>query len=100
MALQLHTPVEIRRKLADRVRALRLDQDLTQATLAKRAGISLPTLQRYEQSGKTSLENVLRICQALGRLDEFDTLLRPARASTLAELEEQEPATPRRRGKR
>ena len=101
MALQLHTTVEIRRKLADRVRELRLAQGLRQATLAARAGVSLATLQRYEQSGKTSLENLLRISQALGRLDEFDALLRPPAAASIAELEQLEPeAPPRRRGSR
>jgi DNA-binding Xre family transcriptional regulator len=87
MSLQLHTPVEIRHKLAARLRSLRLARGWKQSTLASRAAVSVSTVQRYEQTGKTSLENLLRICQALGRLDEFEQLLRPARANSMAELE-------------
>ena len=101
MSLQLHTPVEIRRKLAARLRGLRIARDWKQSTLATRAGISVSTLQRYERTGKTSVENLLLICHALGRLDEFDQLFRPARANSIAELERSDPDTPKRsRGKK
>ena len=85
------------------VRALRLQRSWTQSTLARRAGVSLPTVQRYEQTGRTSVEILLRLCHALGRLDEFAELLRPAPASSLAELETREEARrepTRKRGSR
>ena len=96
-SLQLTTPSEIERLLADRLRAERLRQGWKQSTLAKRSGVSVPTLRRYERTGRTNLHNLLRLCHALGRLQEFGDLLAPPRASSLAELERLEKAgTPQR----
>jgi transcriptional regulator with XRE-family HTH domain len=85
--LQLHTPEEMERRLAERVRAERLRCNWKQSTLAERSGVSLPTVRRYERTGRTSLENLLKLCHALGRLDEFADLLEPPVAASIAELE-------------
>lgn len=101
--LQFHGPDDIARQLADRVRAERLRLTWKQSTLAKRAGVSLPTLRRYERTGRTGIENLLRLCHALGRLDEFAALLAPPRATSMKELEAQAAAVAgptRRRGVR
>ncbi|MFI5379627.1 MAG: helix-turn-helix transcriptional regulator [Tepidisphaerales bacterium] len=98
--LQLHTPPEMQRAVADRVRQVRLDLGLKQATLAGRAGVTLASLRRFEQTGEASLKLFLRVCHALGRLDEFDAILRPPPARSLAELEARETRRPRQRGSR
>ena len=100
--LQLNTPEEIVRQLADRVRGDRLRRGWKQSTLAERSGVSLPTLRRYERTGRTSLENLLRLCFALGRLDEFAELLKPPAARTMADLEAMDAASQpkRKRGVR
>ena len=98
--MQLYDPDDAARQLADRVRAERLRQDLTQDTLAKRAGVSLPTVQRYERTGQATVENLLKLCHALGRLDEFAELLAPPPASSLAELEGRVEMPKRQRGSR
>ena len=100
MALQLHDPEEVRLLLSGRVRQLRLFAGWKQSTLALRAGVSLPTLRRFERTGKTSLENFLRICHALGHLDVVADCLKPPPARSLAELEQQSPASARQRGRR
>jgi transcriptional regulator with XRE-family HTH domain len=86
-SLQLQTPDEMARQLAERVRDERLRLSWKQETLARRSGVSLPTIRRYERTGRTSVENLLKLCHALGRLDEFAALLKPPPAETLAELE-------------
>jgi transcriptional regulator with XRE-family HTH domain len=97
-ALQLYGPEDIARRLAVRVRDERLRRGWKQATLAERAGISLPTIRRYERTGRTSVENLFRLCHALGRLDEFAELLEPPAASSIAELEARSmAAAPRRK---
>jgi transcriptional regulator with XRE-family HTH domain len=70
--------------------------------VSERSGVSLPTVRRYERSGRTSLQNLLKLCHALGRLDEFAGLMAPPPASSLADLESRAAiATPaRKRGKR
>ena len=96
--IQLHSPEEMADQLARRLRDERLRRDWKQSTLAERSGVSLPTIRRYERTGRTSLENFLRLCHALGRLDEFDGLLEPPAASSLAELEARSVSpTPRRK---
>lgn len=100
--LQLHTPAEMALALARRLRDERLRLDWKQETLAERSGVSLPTIRRYERTGRTSVANLLRLCHALGRLDEFDALLRPPPAASIADLKtrEQAAAARRRRGAR
>ena len=75
--LQLHTPPEMQRALADRMRQVRLSLGLKQSTLAGRAGVTLASLRRFEQTGEASLKLLLRVCHVLGRLDEFNDILCP-----------------------
>lgn len=97
---RLHTPTGVQRLLADRVRDARLGMGLKQSTLAERAGVSLPTLRRFEQAGEISLKHLMRICHALSRLGDFDGLLRPPPAATMAELESRQERPKRKRGSR
>jgi HTH-type transcriptional regulator / antitoxin HipB len=86
--------------LADRVRQIRLGLELKQATLAARAGVTLASLRRFERTGEASLKLLLRVCHALGRVDEFDTILRPPAAQSLAELELRAAQPKRQRGRK
>lgn len=85
--IQLHSPRDIGQELARRAKHLRLLKGWKQATLAARSGVTLASLKRFETTGKVSLESLLRICHALGRLDEFNLLLHPPAARLLDELE-------------
>lgn len=95
----LNTPEQVGKTLAARIRALRLAKGWKQATLAERAGVSLGSLRRFESSGQVSLQHLLELAFALNRLDDFDSLLQPPRASSLAELEAAEKQPTRRRGR-
>jgi len=95
----LETPEQASKALAARAKALRLAQGWKQVTLAQRSGVSLASLRRFEESGKVSLENLLELAFALHRLDDFDALLQPPRASSLAELEVAERRPARKRGR-
>lgn len=85
-AYSLHTPEKIAFQLAERLKAARLASGFKQTTLAERAGVSLGSLRRFEQSGQASLDLVLRLAFALGRLDDFSTLLDGSQPQSLAEL--------------
>jgi transcriptional regulator with XRE-family HTH domain len=100
MTLQLHDPHEMSVLLAGRLRELRLLAGWKQSTVAARAGVSLPTLRRFERTGRTSLASFLRICHALGRLDELAGLLVPPPARTIEDLERRSGRPARRRGRR
>jgi transcriptional regulator with XRE-family HTH domain len=95
----LHTPEKIGKALAARLKALRLAQGWKQVTLAERSGVSLASLRRFEASGQVSLQHLLLLAFALNRLDDFDALLQPPRAASLAELEAAETRPVRRRGR-
>lgn len=101
-SLQLLTPEEIERRLADRVRAERLARNWRQSTLAARSGVSVPTIRRYEKTGRIGLHNLLLLLEALGRLDELRSLLEPPPAASFEALEARAAAraNPRRRGTR
>ena len=84
---QLETPEGVAAALAERCRDLRLVRKWKQSTLAERAGVSLASLRRFEQTGRVSLKSLLRLSFALGRLGDFDSLLQPPPADSIEALE-------------
>ena len=88
LSLYLKSPLEIAQELAARARACRLGHNLTQAGLAKRSGVSLPSLKRFERTGQISLESLLKIALILDVLEDFEGVFsaRPHRAETLDDL--------------
>jgi HTH-type transcriptional regulator/antitoxin HipB len=95
----LQTPEKVSQSLAARIKALRLARGWKQITLAERSGVTLASLRRFEESGKVSLQNLLDLAFALNRLDDFDTLLQPPPAASIAELEAAEKRPARKRGR-
>lgn len=73
--------------LGAKVKALRLLAGWKRVTLAERAGVTVSSLKRFEQTGQASLELVLRVALSLGRLVEFEKLLEPPPARSIDELE-------------
>ena len=95
----LTMPEQVAATLAGRIRTLRLAQGWKQSTLAERSGVSLGSLRRFEDTCKISLESLLRLAFTLYRLDDFDGLLKPPPASSIAELQAAETRTERKRGR-
>ena len=76
-------------ELGKRLARLRLEKNLTQAQLAREAGVSRPTLQRLEAGAvATQLSGFLRICRTLGLLERFNHLIPGAVASPMAQLKQ------------
>ena len=96
MIYSLKTPEDIAYNLAARLKELRLMKKWKRATLAKRSGVTEASLKRFEQTGKISLYNFLKLIFALGRLDEADELLRPPAAQSIKELESRNKSLPKR----
>ncbi len=74
MALNLRSPQDYMEDLAARLKVARLAQNLSQMGLAKRSGVSLASLKRFESTGQISLESLLRLALVLGALEDFDKL--------------------------
>lgn len=98
MSLSLKTPQEVSLDLAMKARSKRLSLNLTQEGLAKRSGVTLPSLKRFERTGLISLESLLKIALALGALEDFDLLFKEKQtlSGTLDDL--LHTPTPRQRG--
>ena len=73
----LKTSTETVAELAQRAKSMRLAQNLTQAGLEKRSGVSLGSIKLFERTGKISIESLIKIAIALGALEGFDGLFQP-----------------------
>lgn len=62
-------------ELGKRIRRARIDYPLTQAELAKRAGVSVGTVHSIENGKDITLGSLANIMRALGMLARMDTLL-------------------------
>lgn len=62
-----HTPDELVAQLGQRLRALRLQRNIDQKSLAERAGISLRALKNLEGGTGSTLHSLVSVLRALGR---------------------------------
>lgn len=86
--------------LALRFRSQRLIRNWSRAELSARAGVAVPTLRRFEDSGKISLDRLLKLAAALDLLAEFDRLASDTMSTkTLADLASLHSAKERQRGR-
>lgn len=76
--VSLITASKAQKKIAENVRALRLNKGLTQAGLSERSGVSLPTLRKFEQKGLISLESFLKLAMVLGSLENLIEATKPS----------------------
>ncbi len=100
--ISLITASKTQKKLAENVRLRRLQMDLTQTGLAKRSGVPLPTLRKFEQKGTISLESFLRLQMVLGGLEDIlkATEVKEIEFSSIDEVLEAGSTPTRKRGKR
>lgn len=84
--------------MGGRVRTLRLGHGWTQVEAAARAGMSLASYKRFEQSGAVAFVSLLRIAIAFDQLGGIDGLFLPPPLGSLDELAK--PAKVRRRAPR
>ncbi len=76
--------------------------ELTQAGLAERSGVPLPTLRKFEQQGSISLQSFLKLQWALGGLDDIvkATQIKEATFSSIDEVLKTDLTPSRKRGRR
>ena len=84
--LILATPAEIAAELGSRLKAARLTQGISQADLARMAGVSRAAVTSLENRGTSTLETFLRVVAALGLVDELQQLF-AAKPVSIAQLE-------------
>ncbi len=86
----LFTDESLLSELGTRIEQLRIRKDLTQAQLAKEAGIGKRTLERLESGESTQLTSFISVLRALGLIDPLLDLIPDQRQSPMAQLLQEE----------
>ena len=98
MDMGMMSSAELMDELGARVRHERLRRNLTQQTLAERAGVSRLTVTRVESGAPVTLPSFLSVLVALRRAGDLNDVLKPPEALTLEQFVGEAQPT-RRRGR-
>ena len=99
ISFNISTPHDVAKQIATRVKARRLELNLTQEGIAARAGLKFATYRRFEQTGEISLKGLLQIGFALNALSEFDALFAQKQYQSLDDVLNEQNVI-RKRGKK
>ncbi len=72
--------------IAEKIKRLRKRKKITQKELAKRSGVSLGSIKRFEQSGEISLQSLTKIALALGVENELEDLFENVPFASIEEV--------------
>jgi transcriptional regulator with XRE-family HTH domain len=91
-------PVAIMKGIAVRMRARRLELNLTQKGLATKAGVSMGSLKRFENSHEISLKHLIMIAVVLDATEEFEHLFSKRQYESIEEVLKMSKVKKRERG--
>lgn len=69
------TDQEVLREVGNRLKGLRKSRGLSQAEAAERAGIARKTLYRTENGDNPTLQTVIRLLRAYGRMNALENFI-------------------------
>ncbi|MDE5882317.1 MAG: helix-turn-helix domain-containing protein [Muribaculaceae bacterium] len=78
---------EICRRIGKKIRTLRLQQNITQMSLAEQSQISVSSVKKIENGEIGSFDSMMRVLRILGELDIFSPLLKEEEMSPNEYLE-------------
>lgn len=78
---------ELMQLLAERLKARRLEKDLSRTALAELSGVPAPTIARFEQQYAISMRQYIDLAMALGYADQLQVLMQEPIYKTMEELE-------------
>ena len=84
--LLIETPAEQLQAIARRFKELRLATNVRQADLAKRSGVGIATIRRFEAGGNISVLNLARVMTYLGHPVDAAGVVPEFPASTMKEF--------------
>lgn len=100
VSVNMMTPSEMQKEIASRARDFRLELNLSQQTLSEKSGVSYGSLKKFEQTGKISLESLLKLAVVLGCMDDFNTVFLLRSLEKALSLDEMIDGAKRRRGRK
>ncbi len=71
------SPKEIMILLSKSIIILRKQEKMSQRELSEKSGVAYASVRKFESTGIISLESLLKICEALKRLTDFESILLP-----------------------
>ena len=66
------TDTELCNRIAAKIKTVRLKQNMSQAELADKSGVSISTIKRMEDGEVKNFESLIRVLRTLGKLDVFE----------------------------
>lgn len=98
--LDAFNPISIMKGIAERMRARRLERNLTQKGLATRAGVSMASIKRFENSHEISLKHLVMIAVVLDATEGFEHLFAKRQYESIEEVLKMSSLKKRERGRR
>ena len=74
------------KNLVERFKKRRKELGISQKDLSVRSGVSYASIRRFESNGEISLTSLIKLANAIDCLNDFDTLFKNAKISSLKEL--------------
>lgn len=92
-------PYSIAKGISVRMKARRLELNLTQQALSSKSGVSLGTLKRFEHTGEISLKYLLMLAVTLNATEEFKLLFTTRQYTSIDQVLALKEAKKRKRGR-
>lgn len=83
------TDHQVLKRIGAGLRRMRLERNLTQATVAERAGVDRTTVVKIEAGKGNSLLNLVQVLRAIGRMDVLEGFHEEPRLSPMMALEQE-----------
>lgn len=94
------SPDAILKGIAERVKERRLELNLTQKAFSKRAGVGYDAYRKFENTGETTLRNLVLCGVALDDVEAFTQLFTKKSYQSIDELLKTQEVKKRKRGSR
>lgn len=79
-------PDDVARKIADDFRRRRIERGLTREAVARKSGVALANITRFEQKALISLKNLIMLAISMDYLLELRDIFNAPKYSTMEEL--------------
>ena len=86
MSFIWETPEEINQGIANRLRAIRRRQGLSQQKLSQKSNVSYGSIKRFEETGQISLISLTRIAVALGCVQDLKEAFTEVQYNSIEEV--------------
>ena len=86
MFFEIKFPKEIAKDIANQEKEKRQHRKMTQKELSEKAGISLASFKRFEQTGEISFVSLIKIAEVLGETEAFKNLFNSKEYQSIQEV--------------